>query len=107
MTTPVIGWIQWMITLRNTAELVRNIGGNILLFVPYGFLLPLAFNEKGKYTVLFGLLLTVFIETEQLFTERITDLNDIIMNVFGVLVGYLLFLIFYGIIRKRNKSIRR
>ena len=53
---------------------------NILLFIPLGFLLPTLwprFRRPGR-TVLAGLILSVIIEAAQLFTFRLTDINDLI-----------------------------
>lgn len=65
---------------------------NVLLFVPLGFLLPtlwLRFRSPGR-TVLAGFLLSAFIETVQLFTFRLTDINDLIANTAGAALGFLL-----------------
>ena len=77
---------------------------NILLFVPFGILYPLAvsatdrktdFRRKTgweKFTVLWGFLISVGIETVQLITERgYCQLDDVVMNTLGALVGYAIF----------------
>lgn len=97
-----IGWIQWMLALGQLSEVVRNIGGNVLLFIPYGVLFPVLFRRYGKLTVLFGCLLSVFIESSQLFFDRVTDLNDVMLNTFGVLLGYLLYRVIRVIMKKRQ-----
>lgn len=99
-----IGWILWMITLRNFAEIVRNIGGNILLFVPYGFLFPCCFRKVRRYTVLFGLLLSLLIEFLQLFFDRVTDVNDVLLNLSGIVTGYLLYLLYQWMKKKKAVS---
>lgn len=63
---------------------------NILLFVPFGFLLPI-FWEKFrdmKNAALMGLITTFLIEISQIFTFRTTDINDIITNTAGTIIGY-------------------
>ena len=99
-----IGWIRWMLTLNNHLEIVRNIGGNILLFIPYGFLFPPAFRQKKRLTVLFGFLLSLTIEISQLFCDRITDINDIILNTFGIIIGYLLYCIISAIMKYKQQT---
>ncbi len=63
---------------------------NILLFVPLGFLLPTLwprFRRPGR-TILAGLILSAVIETAQLFTFRLTDINDLITGAMGTALGY-------------------
>lgn len=63
---------------------------NILLFVPLGFLLPAIwprFRRPGM-TILTGLILSAAIEAAQLFTFRVTDINDLITNTMGTALGY-------------------
>lgn len=63
---------------------------NILLFVPFGFFLPVLWEtfRKLKSVALAGLTATLFIEISQIFTFRTTDINDIITNTVGTVVGY-------------------
>ncbi len=57
-----------------------------------GFMLPLLWDHfySLKNTVLFGFLVSVGIEILQIFTFRTTDINDLITNTVGTLLGYLL-----------------
>lgn len=65
---------------------------NILLFIPLGVLLPILSDKFKtiKNTFLFGLSMTLIIELLQLFTFRATDVNDIITNMLGTILGYLI-----------------
>ena len=65
---------------------------NVLLFVPLGMFLPLLWRyfSSAWRTVLFGFCVSVLIETLQIFTLRATDVNDLITNTFGTLLGWLL-----------------
>lgn len=38
---------------------------------------------------------SLFIEFSQLFNERVSDVDDLIMNTFGVLIGWLLYSVFF------------
>lgn len=77
--------------LRDT---VKQIGGNILLGVPFGILLPMLFpNARGLVRVLLlTALVMVMVETAQgLIVEgRAFDIDDVILNTTGALLGYLL-----------------
>lgn len=63
---------------------------NVLLFVPLGVFLPLLWDKYRdiKSTMLVALYITVLVELSQLFTFRTTDVNDIITNILGTLLGY-------------------
>ncbi|MGI8381654.1 VanZ family protein [Priestia megaterium] len=75
-------------------EFVINNIGNIILFIPFGFFLPLKFNNPGswKKVCLIGMLLSMTIECIQLFLpNRWTDIDDVILNTVGTGIGYCLF----------------
>ena len=76
---------------------------NVLLFVPFGFFLPVLWNEFGnqKNFFLAGFAMTSFIEIAQIFTGRATDIDDIITNIAGTLVGYLIAYWFTGIFTRK------
>lgn len=65
---------------------------NVLLFVPLGALLPLLWQKYRtvKDTVLFGFGMSLAIELLQMFTFRATDVNDLITNTMGTLLGWFL-----------------
>ncbi len=73
-----------------------NILGNILLFTPLGFFLPLLWNKFKKFSkvILAGVLVSLLIECSQLFLCRGTDIDDLILNTLGTMLGYLFFVIF-------------
>lgn len=66
-----------------------NLFGNILMFAPMGFLLPALWRKK--HPILFGTagtaLLSLVIELLQLTSYRYTDIDDLIMNTLGGLIG--------------------
>ena len=66
-----------------------NIVGNIVMFLPWGFGLPLLWKKRQSVlsAVLFSALLPVFIETVQLFIERSVDIDDLILNFAGGMIG--------------------
>jgi glycopeptide antibiotics resistance protein len=79
---------------------------NILLFIPLGFLLPIIWPDKNtiKQVVLSGVSFSLLIELSQLFTNRRTDIDDVLMNTLGTILGYLLFSIFIRIVKKTFPS---
>lgn len=80
-----------LIPLWGMAEDFKNSILNILLFVPLGFFLPLLWERFGKKraVVLFGFSMSLFIEILQIFTYRATDVNDLITNTCGAIVGFM------------------
>ncbi len=63
---------------------------NVLLFVPFGFFLPILWSRfrSMKDAALMGLLTSCVIEISQIFTFRTTDINDLITNTVGTIIGY-------------------
>jgi len=72
-----------------------NISGNMFLFSPIGFFVPLIWQHLRSFRkiLLVGLSVTCFIEIVQLFIGRSTDIDDIILNTIGVIIGYGIFLL--------------
>ena len=81
----------WDITNGVSAYLI-NSGLNILLFIPLGFILPLLWKEfrSWKAMGITGFLVSLGIELAQLLNYRISDVDDLIMNTLGALLGYAL-----------------
>ena len=75
---------------------IENICGNIILFIPVGFFLPLVSKsfKKLRYTLLFGVSISLIIECSQLFLIRGTDIDDIILNTTGTILGYIIYILF-------------
>jgi len=72
----------------------RQIAGNLGLLLPVGLLGPLVFPTLGRWwrVLLVALAISVAIETTQLWIpDRSADIDDVIVNVTGAMVGYLLF----------------
>jgi hypothetical protein len=76
------------------AGAIRQVGGNLLLGVPFGVLLPVAAPKaRGLWRVLLATLtVMVLVELAQgaMVAGRAFDIDDVIMNTTGALLGYLL-----------------
>ncbi|MDD4689843.1 MAG: VanZ family protein [Eubacteriales bacterium] len=93
------------INLALFSELIkvyRNIGlrefsrlflGNIGWFIPFGFLLPMLLKKKSLLKVLaFGLMFSFIIEILQFISHKgVAELDDLILNIIGVIIGYYLY----------------
>lgn len=64
---------------------------NVVLFFPMGLLLPLFWIRFQRLwiTLLFGFQISFLIEVLQIFTYRASDINDLITNTFGTLLGWI------------------
>ncbi|KQL41873.1 hypothetical protein AN960_01005 [Bacillus sp. FJAT-25509] len=74
---------------------------NVLMTIPFGFGLPFITKSTFKKIVLSGLLIGVTIESLQGiigllngFTFRVVDINDVLFNFTGTLIGYSIFKLF-------------
>lgn len=74
-------------------EGVRPYIENILLFIPLGFMLPCIWKKYEVLwkTALSGMSISLIIELSQLFNSRITDIDDLLMNTLGALIGWVIF----------------
>ena len=73
---------------------VVNLLGNVLMFVPLGFLLPGAFPQLGKWyrTLLTAAGIIALVElTQMLFLVGTCDIDDLLLNLIGTALGYGLF----------------
>lgn len=80
----------------------KNILGNILLFLPFGFLTPYLIKYKKFISVLvYSLFFSIIIEVMQyvFLTSRRADVDDVILNTLGAIIGYM----FYGLVRIMKK----
>lgn len=73
---------------------MRNIAGNLLLFMPFGFFVSYFLKTKrGSIIFLLSLIASLTIETTQLLIGRVFDVDDIILNIVGGLIGFGLYYI--------------
>ena len=72
----------------------RNIVGNVIMFVPYGFFASYYIDLKNPIKAfLIVLFASVSIELTQLAIGRVFDVDDILLNVFGGMLGFLIYFI--------------
>jgi glycopeptide antibiotics resistance protein len=81
---------------------MRNLFGNLGLLLPLGLLGPIALPVLARWwrVMLVALLISASIEIAQHWIpDRSADIDDVIVNVAGALLGYLLFRVL-GIFRR-------
>lgn len=100
--------IDWYIMNSNNRKIMLiNIVGNIVAFMPMGFLLPLVSERMIKWSkvMMTALLATLTIEIVQYaFGVGVTDIDDVILNMAGAGAGYLLSMILLGVYFRVQKS---
>ena len=75
-----------------TRSFYKQVFGNILMFVPLGYYATSYCKIKNLGTItLVSLLASSVIETVQHFIGRTFDIDDIILNVVGGIIGFLLY----------------
>lgn len=80
----------------------RNIIGNIMLFVPFSFFIAHIFKVNNRWLVyLFTLLISLTVETTQLYIGRAFDVDDILLNVLGGIIGYAVYSLVSKVIFKK------
>ncbi|WP_051540465.1 VanZ family protein [Clostridium ihumii] len=72
---------------------------NIIMFIPFGIGIPLLWKNRTTFvrTTFVGFVFSLLIEISQLFNFRATDIDDLIMNTLGTMIGYG---IYYLLLRK-------
>ena len=80
---------------------MHNIVGNILLFVPFGYFVSHIMKTRKPFAMfIISFITSCTIEFTQLKIGRTFDVDDIILNLVGCVLGYLIFLIIDTLERK-------
>lgn len=94
-----------------TASDVQTSLLNILLFVPFGYGLSFITDFRAQKIILSGIIFSMVIELLQFITGRVADvtfrvadINDVIFNTIGVVIGYVLFIGFIYLWRRLPSS---
>ena len=81
----------------NVRDIVWNVIGNVAMFIPTGIVLPIVYrrlNSLWKVAAV-GAFISLCTEILQLpFPSRASDVDDLILNTLGVVVGYGIFAMF-------------
>ena len=81
----------------NLDTVIINLVGNIVVFIPLGILLPILFKRMRKFTVLFltcTLLISIAEILQLLFRIGSLDIDDLILNLVGCIIGFMLYTTF-------------
>lgn len=70
----------------------KNVLGNMIMFMPYGFFVSYFLKLKKPLSIFLLSILTSFtIEFTQLQIGRVFDVDDIVLNIVGALLGFLIY----------------
>ena len=95
-------WINWkpfvyLLDYPTLGEALLNLIGNTAMFIPLGIVWPAVFKKLNNHVkvIAAGFGITLTIEILQLpFFDRATDIDDLILNTLGFLLGYGIYLLF-------------
>ena len=82
----------------------KNLACNILMFMPFGFLAPL-FMKKNKIwqILIYSIITSIMIEILQVLLAVGTgDIDDVILNAFGAMIGFGIYKLIYSIALKNS-----
>lgn len=84
---------------------VLNLLGNVVGFIPFGFILPIIKKDTRRFLFITfsGFTLSLCVEIIQLVTKLgCFDVDDLIMNTLGAALGYLLFAVIYFVYKRKK-----
>lgn len=90
-------FVNWNVAISLRSISLRNLLGNIIAFLPLGFLLPVVFYRITKIRVILlsSFALSLTFEVIQLLTGiGDFDVDDILLNMLGSICGYVLYRVF-------------
>lgn len=90
--------VPFIDVLNSRGDFVRQVGLNVIMTIPFGFLVSFIKKENVKLLkiVFYTFILSLGIELLQPLINgvRSADITDLITNVIGGIIGYVMYLIF-------------
>lgn len=85
-----------------------NVIGNVVIFIPFGYFVSRHVKAKhASHILILTAIISGTVEVVQYNIGRAFDIDDIILNVFGSLLGFLLFIVLSAIQNHLPKFLRR
>lgn len=85
-----------------------NVIGNIVLFIPFGFFVSRYVNaKKASHILIASAIISLTIEIVQYNIGRAFDIDDVLLNVVGSIIGFLLFIALTAIKNHLPKFLKR
>ena len=91
---------RYMDRLYNSAgklnhQAVINLGGNVIMFIPLGFLLPFVSDRAKKLKNCFVMTFVVILSVELLQFATLLgsfDIDDLLLNIIGIFMGWMAYI---------------
>ena len=102
-----INWIPFanLFDYPDKRDILLNLIGNTAMFIPVGIVWPFVFKQLDKpwKVISAGVGFSLFIEILQLpFYDRVSDIDDLILNSIGFLTGYGIYLLIKSVSTERQ-----
>lgn len=91
-------------------EVLEQILLNIVFFIPFGFLFTMLYakgERKFLKTIVVALIFSISIETLEYFVGRYVDIDDILWNGIGAVIGSSIYILINNLSEKHKKIKRR
>lgn len=89
------------------SDAILNFVGNTAMFIPIGVVWPIVYKNLNTHikVIAAGIGFSLFIEVLQLpFFDRVTDIDDLILNFVGFLIGYGAYVLVKMMVKKRASN---
>ena len=75
---------------------------NLFLFIPIGIILPLIYKkyENIKSLIKFGIIFSVIIGVLKLLRPKVFSIDEVLLNLLGIITGYLIYLFIKKLLKK-------
>lgn len=82
---------------------IKNVLGNLFMFIPFGFFISYILKiVKAKHAMIFSIITSLTIEITQLCIGRVFDIDDVLLNILGGVIGFYLYY-FFHIVKQKSK----
>ena len=93
-----VNWVPFvnLFDYPEMRDILINVIGNTAMFIPLGIVWPSVYKGLNTHrkVILAGIGVSLCIEILQLpFYDRVSDIDDLLLNSFGFIMGYLLYLL--------------
>ena len=87
---------------------IKNVIGNILLFLPFGFFVSFILKSDSIFEIIdISIITSVTIECVQMVIGRVFDIDDILLNLIGGILGWSIYLLLSRFYDKLPKIIKK
>lgn len=87
---------------------IYNVFGNILIFIPFGYFISRYIKPKKVWPIIMDALITsITVETVQLKIGRSFDIDDVMLNILGAILGYFVYIGLDAIYKHLPKILRK